>query len=306
MSTVLNEGKTKRIVATDNPGLVELQAVDRLTGGDAAKVAEIGDIGRHKTRQAANVFTLLNNAGVKTSLVEQMSDTSLLCRNCDMLPLEFVVRRYSFGSFLKRLKAGDPAGQLTADGKPFRFDKPLFELFHKESAVMPPLVDAPVQMDEGDARDQFLVDGRWADGVYTDPYVDFESDPSVWGIYSAKSPIEGAPLLTRSADLDADELRHVIDNIVVPCFETLEAAWAKVETAHGPVQLVDMKVELGRDVETGDLLLADVIDNDSWRVWPGADPKNQLDKQAFRDGEDLSLVSEKYELVSRLTESFRG
>lgn len=303
--TILNAGKTKRIVATDNPHLVELQAVDRLTGGDAAKVSEIASIGVHKTRQAANVFTLLNNQGVKTSFVEQKNETSLLCRHCDMLPLEFVVRRFAFGSFLKRLKAGDPAASLDANGKPFRFDEPLFELFHKESAVMPPLVEAPIQMDEGEARDQFLVDGKWADGVFTDPFVDFESDPGTWGIYSAKSPVEGAPLMTRAADLDADELRHVIDNIVVPCFKTLEAAWAKVDTALGPVQLVDMKVELGRDTETGELLLADVIDNDSWRVWPGADPKNQLDKQAFRDGEAEAVVSEKYELVSRLTENFR-
>ncbi len=306
MTKVLNEGKTKRIVATEHPGEVELQAVDRLTGGDAAKVADISDIGRHKTRQAANVFTLLNNAGVNTSFIEQKSETSLLCRRCNMLALEFAVRRYSFGSFLKRLKAGDPASQLGPDGRPHRFDAPLFELFHKESAVVPPLVDAPMQMDEGEARQRFLVDGQWAEGVYTDPYVDFSSDPTVWGIYSAKAPVEGTPLLTRSPDLAADELRAVIDNIVIPCFETLETAWAKVETAHGPVQLVDMKVELGRDVETGALLLADVIDNDSWRVWPGADPKNQLDKQAFRDGEDLAMVSEKYELVSRLTESFRG
>ena len=51
-------------------------------------------------------------------------------------------------------------------------------------------------------------------------------------------------------------------------------------------------------------MLSDVVDNDSWRIWPGGNPKNQLDKQSFRDGEDLSNVANKYQLVTELTNKF--
>jgi phosphoribosylaminoimidazole-succinocarboxamide synthase len=299
MPDTLSEGKTKIIRRGERAHEVVLETKDELTGGDAAKRETIRGIAVWKTTQARNVFRLLQSEGIDTAYLRPAGDRAMVCSECRMLPLELVTRRFAWGSVLNR----EPWIESTRE-RPHRFAELRREIFHKNAVVMPPLQTQPIQMDEGKARDLYLRDGAWAKGVYTDPLVRIQDDGR-WLLYPAKGRIDQTPALTDTPPLlSADELRYVEDRLMAPTFEALERAWQRIETASGVVALVDLKMEVGRRTSDGKLVVADVIDNDSWRIWPGADPARQLDKQVFREGHPLREVAENYELVAALTERF--
>ena len=295
---MLIEGKTKRIVPGPQPGTILMETKDELTGGDAAKKARISGIAAHKTQQTANVFRYLQRKGIPVAFIEQPEPASLLCDACDMIPLELVMRRYAWGSYLKR----EPSFQQS-DGTAYRFEDILCEFFHKWAVVTEPLTDPPLQMDENQARSLYLEEGIWPEGVYTDPYLYIVNDR--WQLHPAKLNFDAKkPLMIIEAMIAVDERQRIIHNLMLPCFHSLEKAWSEVQTQHGAVALVDLKIEVGRRQKDGEIVIADVIDNDSWRIWPGGDPKRQLDKQNFRDGHPLSMIADNYALVAELTQQF--
>jgi phosphoribosylaminoimidazole-succinocarboxamide synthase len=117
--------------------------------------------------------------------------------------------------------------------------------------------------------------------------------------------------------IDPDDIVHrglatpgelgVMSEIARITFEILAHAWRRKETL-----LVDLKLEFGRLVGgegRGNLVVADVIDNDSWRVWPQGREDLMLDKQMYRNLEtvtpaDLDRVREKYEMVAEIVGTF--
>ncbi|NJN15551.1 MAG: phosphoribosylaminoimidazolesuccinocarboxamide synthase [Oscillochloris sp.] len=240
----LTEGKTKIVYAhPEDSALAVLLHKDGITAGDGARRSEIPGKGALAGRTTANVFALLNRAGIATHFVAAPADTCTVVRRCAMIPLEVVMRRLASGSFLKRNPA---VAEAT------RFDPPLVEFFLKDDAAHDPLIT-----------------------------------PEQIAAQAVATPAEIAQM--------AAEGRRV--------FAVLEQAWAELD-----VTLVDLKIEFGRS-ETGALLVADVIDNDSWRIWPGGDKSRMLDKQVFRnatqvDDELLAGIRERYALVAELTDAW--
>ncbi|XP_059923039.1 multifunctional protein ADE2 isoform X1 [Gadus macrocephalus] len=90
----------------------------------------------------------------------------------------------------------------------------------------------------------------------------------------------------------------IMNRSTVAIFEILERAWATQNCT-----LVDMKIEFGVNVTTKEVVLADVVDNDSWRLWPAGDRCQQKDKQVYRDlkevtPEAMQVVKRNFEWVS--------
>uniref|UniRef100_A0A8D0DKZ7 Phosphoribosylaminoimidazole carboxylase n=1 Tax=Salvator merianae TaxID=96440 RepID=A0A8D0DKZ7_SALMN len=125
---------------------------------------------------------------------------------------------------------------------------------------------------------------------------DAANDPQ-WSeeqVIQAKFKFAGLEIGQTEFDIMAQSTRAI--------FEILEKAWQPQNCT-----LVDMKVEFGVSVATKEIVLADVIDNDSWRLWPSGDRKQQKDKQSYRDlkevtPEALEMVKRNFEWVAERVE----
>ncbi len=90
-------------------------------------------------------------------------------------------------------------------------------------------------------------------------------------------------------------------------FDILAHAWRRRDTL-----LVDLKLEFGRITSgdgKGNLVIADVLDNDSWRIWPQGREDRMLDKQMYRNlssvtPEDLDRIKFAYESVAEMVGTF--
>ena len=272
--------------------LVNIETKNRLTANDAA-IDATANVAHYKTNQTCDIFRLLEQKEIKTAFISQKDNNNFIARECEMLPYECVTRRIAFGSFLKRNPTIESG---------FIFDDLYSEFFYKLAVVA--TNNEPEIIDESKARELYLRDGSWTQPVYTDPYIVFEStvaNPSGYNLllHDAKSvPNDDTMLATVPSLISPVEKEQILETMQ-KVFTVIEDAWKEFNVA-----LVDMKIEFGKCKSTGDILVADVIDNDSWRIWPEGNPKKQLDKQSFRDGENLDTVTEKYHTVSEYTKQF--
>jgi phosphoribosylaminoimidazole-succinocarboxamide synthase len=269
------EGKTKIVRPCPSNHLhVLIESKDVITAGDGAKRDILPGKGAAATATTCDIFRLIGKDGVvPTHFHEQRNETTFEAIRATMIPIEVVVRRIATGSYLKR----NPG---TEEG--VRFPSLVVEMFHKDDK----------------AHDPIMIK-REGVGSFT--------------LHDAKQPISEVSKLGEVAgdsltkfglgDNDITLMRVAAAYV----FSLLEKAWLKQGIA-----LVDLKVEFGFDW-VGRLMLADVIDNDSWRIWPHGQKSGMLDKQVYRDLVDddperrqkaMEKIGANYELVAKLTSRF--
>lgn len=103
LGKIIIEGKTKAVYdLPNNAGLCLLLNKDRITAGDGVKKHDLAGKAAISNATNAKVFSILNEAGLKTAYVSQATETAFVSRKCEMIPIEWVCRRLATGSFCRR------------------------------------------------------------------------------------------------------------------------------------------------------------------------------------------------------------
>ncbi len=127
----LYEGKAKIIYATENPDLVIQYFKDDATAFDGVKKGTIVDKGVINNQVSTKIFQYLEENGVKTHFVEQLSDREMLVKKLDIIMVEVVLRNVAAGSICKRLGI--------EEGK--QLEPPTLEFFYKSDELHDPMIN---------------------------------------------------------------------------------------------------------------------------------------------------------------------
>jgi len=128
--TRLYEGKAKILYTTDDPALCVQYFKDDATAFDGLKKGIIEGKGIANATISSRLFRLLEEQGLKTHFVAQLSPNEMLVRRVTIIPVEVVVRNLATGSLCKRY--------TIREGLAFR--DPLVEYYYKDDALHDPLI----------------------------------------------------------------------------------------------------------------------------------------------------------------------
>ena len=126
----LYEGKAKILWETDDPALMVQEFKNDATAFNGVKHEVIEGKGRLNNLISSSLLALMDREGVRTHLIERISETEMVVERLDMMPIEVVVRNVAAGSMVKRL--GVEEGR--------RFDPPIVEFYLKDDDLGDPVL----------------------------------------------------------------------------------------------------------------------------------------------------------------------
>jgi len=278
------EGKTKKLwEVIGEPNLFLVESKEDITAFDNPEFTKkFGTKAKSATHTTCRIFELLRDAGIPVSYECQISDTEFIVRKNSMIPLEVIIRRFigPGSSYLKRMP------QLH-DQLPLRFPNLLFELFLKTTknklVVKGKTLVADLPVEDPLISNPYDIEGSWKLVHPKKPAWDSESTVGEVSIRDFFNSV-GLGLSGLTAIKEIEKMTRRI-------FLTLEGGWNNLG-----YRLLDFKIEFAIDSLSGEIMVADVIDNDSWRLRT-ADWR-EVSKQVFRDGGEMNEVEEVYTLVA--------
>jgi len=278
----LVEGKTKRLhTVIEDPNLVWVVSKPDITAFDDPKFTKVLPAKAVcATTVACRVFELLAKRGIPVAYRGQLSETEFVMDKCEMLPLEVVARRYvpEKSSYKKRHPECIGNGII-----PFRFTMPVVEFYLKTTGGQ--LV----------YKEKVIVEGLDPKAGEEDPLMQMRGMYDFAYLCHSKKLLKEGYLrkcvhLAQIELVEAD-IKYLISKMF-QIIRILEQAWSILG-----YRLIDLKVEFGRNSQ-GKIVVADVIDNDSWRLCDA--DWQELSKQLFRDGAPLPEVEKAYRQVADL------
>ena len=125
------EGKAKKVYKTDDPELYIVDYKDDATAFNGLKKGTIAGKGIINNKMSNRLMQMIEQKGVPTHLVKELSERETLVKKVSIVPLEVIVRNIAAGSFSKRY--GVDEGMV--------FEEPVIEFSYKNDALGDPLLN---------------------------------------------------------------------------------------------------------------------------------------------------------------------
>ena len=105
----LYEGKAKKVFKTEDPDIVIVDYKDDATAFNGLKKGTIAGKGVINNKMSNMMFKIMEEHGIPTHFVEELSDRETAVKKVQIVPLEVIIRNTAAGSFSKRY--GVPEGK---------------------------------------------------------------------------------------------------------------------------------------------------------------------------------------------------
>lgn len=123
------EGNSKQVWECENPRHLIVQYKDDLFAYSSGQNAL--NKGHLNNRISNNLFSVLEDNGIQTHFIQQLSKNETLVRKAEIIPVQIVVRNYAAGSLLKR----------TGIAEGTRLGSTVMEMLYKNSELDNPMIN---------------------------------------------------------------------------------------------------------------------------------------------------------------------